>query len=247
MTADLIDRLRLADPDRLAMALLAPAHARSRLLTLYTLNETLAQTALAAREPLAAQMRVQWWADSLAALEGGPPPPHDLLRAIWAAWGAAGAALAPLADARLHDAARQPFADIAAVEAYADATGGALMAAAAGVLGAGASAAVREQGRGAALTAWLRARPALQGLGLGLANPSPGALQALAARASASFAAAARLRRSVPRAAAPVLFAGAGVTAALAAAAQGHDPLPPSDFARRASLARLALTRRWWI
>ena len=41
--APLIDRLRRDDPDRLAMALLAPAAARSRLVTLYALNAELAK------------------------------------------------------------------------------------------------------------------------------------------------------------------------------------------------------------
>lgn len=243
----MIARLEQADPVRLAMALLAPAAARGRLLSLYALNDALAQTALAAREPLAAQMRVRWWVDQLSALDRNAPPPHDLLGALWTAWGPQAAALAPLAEARMHDAAREPFASIAAVQEYADATGGALMTAAAGVLGVPPSAALRAQGRGAALTAWLRARPALQGLGLGLSDPGPESLQALAGCARQAFAEAAALRRTVPRAAAPVLFAGVGVRGALAAAEQGRDAPPPSDFARRAALARLALTGRWWI
>ena len=93
----MIARLQQADPVRLAMALLAPAPARGRLLSLYALNDALAQTALAAREPLAAQMRVRWWVDQLSALDRNAPPPHDLLGALWTAWGPQAAALAPLA------------------------------------------------------------------------------------------------------------------------------------------------------
>lgn len=229
------------------MALLAPAPAQARLLSLYALNDALAQAALAAREPLAAQMRVRWWADRIAALADGPPPAHDLLDALWSAWGPAAAQLAPLAEARMHDAAREPFTDLGAVQDYADATGGALMAAAAGALGVTDLDAVRAQGRGAALTAWLRARPALQGLGLGLADPSAQALRDLAGRARVAFSQAAARRGAVPRPAAPVLFAGARTQAALTACDQGRDPPPLSEFARRSALARLALTRRWWI
>lgn len=246
MTGTLVARLRAADPDRLAMALLAPAPARARLLSLYALNDELARTALAARDPLIAEMRVRWWADRLAAMVDGPPQPHELLTPIWDAWGHGAASLGPLAEARLHDAAREPLADVGAVLDYADATGGTLMQAAGGVLGASGPA-VAAQGRGAGLVAWLRARPALQQLGLGLARPAPAAVQQLAGQARAAFAAASDARRTVPRAAAPALFAGAGIHAALAAAARGEDPAPPSDFARRASLAGLAMFGRWWI
>ena len=55
------------------------------------------------------------------------------------------------------------------------------------------------------------------------------------------------MTRAVARGAAPALFAGAGLRSALRRAKGGGDPGTPSDFARRAALARLALTGRWWI
>lgn len=242
----LADRLRAEDPDRYAMAMLAPAAARDRLLTLYALNAELARTALSAREPMVAEMRVQWWVDRLTALKDGAPPPHELLSPLWDAWGPEAASFSTLAEARRHDALREPFRSAAAVEAYAAATGGALMAAAAGTLGA-AGEVVRLQGLGAALVAWLRARAALQDLGLGLARPEAATVASLGRTARQALEEAARLRRELPRAAAPTLFAGAGLRAALAQAESGRDPAAPSDFARRAALARLGLTGRWWI
>lgn len=251
MTAETLDalaqRLRGEDPDRWAMAMLAAPPARPRLLTLYALNAELARTALSARDPLLAGMRVQWWVDRLAALRDAPPPPHELLSPLWSAWGAGAAAFAPLAEARLHDADREPFADADSVVAYADATGGALMAHAAQALGAADGPALRAQGRGAALVAWLRARPALQQLGLGLARAEPAALQSLAHTAEAAFAEAARSRQEIPRAAAPALFPGPAIRPALRAALQATAPAAPSEFTRRAALARLALTGRWWL
>lgn len=243
----LAQRLRADDPDRWAMAMLAAAPARPRLLTLYALNAELARTALSARDPLLAGMRVQWWVDRLAALRDAPPPPHELLSPLWSAWGADAARFAPLAQARLHDADREPFAGPEAVVAYADATGAALMAHAAQALGAADGAALRAQGRGAALVAWLRARPALQELGLGLARPEPDFLQSLAATATAAFRSAAASRRAIPRAAAPALFPGAAIRNALTAGTAGTDPAAASEFTRRAALARLALTGRWWL
>lgn len=243
----LAQRLRGEDPDRWAMAMLAAPAARPRLLTLYALNAELARTALSARDPLLAGMRVQWWVEQLAALRDAPPPPHELLSPLWSAWGADAAAFAPLAEARLHDADREPFATPDAVVAYADATGAALMAHAAQALGAADGPALRAQGRGAALVAWLRARPALQELGLALARPEPAALQSLARTAAAAFAEAARSRREIPREAAPALFPGPAIRPALRAALAATIPAAPSEFTRRAALARLALTGRWWL
>lgn len=243
--SDLAQRLRESDPDRFAMAMLAAPPARPRLVTLYALNDALARTALSARDPMLAGIRVQWWVERLAALDA-PPPRHEILSPLWSAWGASAAGFVPLAEARHHDAARVPFDDPAAVVAYADATGGALMVHAAQALGAVDGPALRAQGRAAALTAWLRARPALQPLGLGLARPDPEALRMLADTARTAFREAARARSALPRTAAPALYPGPAPAAVLRAASEGRDPAAPSPFARRAGLARLALTGRWW-
>lgn len=246
-TQRLAERLRQDDPDRFAMAMLAPPDKRARLVTLYALNAELARTALSAREPLIAEMRVQWWSDRLAAMADAPPPPHELLSPLWSAWGPRAAAFASLAEARRHDAAREPFETPEDVIAYADATGGFLMTHAAQVLGAPDVPALHAQGRGAALTAWLRAHPALQPLNLGLAAAGPVQLAALARTAAQAFHEAAEARRALPRTAAPALFPGPAPMQALQALMAGQPSAPPSDFTRRAALARVALTGRWWI
>jgi len=243
----LAERLQREDPDRFAMAMLAPASARARLVTLYALNAELARTALAARDPLIAEMRVQWWIDRLQALEDGPPPQHELLSPLWSAWGSHAAEFAGLAEARRHDASRQPFEEAEAVVAYADATGATLMAHAAKALGAPDVPALHAQGRGAALTAWLRAQPALQQLGFGLSRPEPQRLAALGRVAAQSLHDAAKAHRTLPRTAAPALYPGPAPARFLRALAAGQMPRGVSEFSRRASLARLALTRRWWI
>jgi len=53
-------RLQREDPDRFAMAMMAHRDAQPQLLTLYARNAELARTALASRNPLIAEMRVQW-------------------------------------------------------------------------------------------------------------------------------------------------------------------------------------------
>lgn len=243
----LAERLRQEDPDRLAMAMLARTEAQAKLVTLYALNAELARTALSARDPLIAEMRVQWWIDRLGAMAVAPPPPHELLSPLWSAWGPGAAALVPLAEARRHDAAREPFETVEEVVAYADATGGSLMAHAAQALGAPDVPALHAQGRGAALTAWLRAHPALQPLGLGLAAADPAQLAALARIATQALRDAADGRRALPRAAAPALFPGPAPMQALRAIMAGEPSPRSSDFTRRAALARLALTGRWWV
>ena len=100
------------------------------------------------------------------------------------------------------------------------------------------------------LAAWLAALPALQGLGLGLWDPSPEALGRIADLARAGLAEAKGLRREVPRRLAPVLFAGAAVRSVLAAAPKCIEALAaaqPSEFRKRLALTRFAVTQRWWM
>ncbi|HRO15525.1 MAG TPA: squalene/phytoene synthase family protein [Paracoccus sp. (in: a-proteobacteria)] len=247
MLPRLAEHLREVDPDRFAMALMAPQDARPKLLTLYALNLELARTPLAAREPMIAEIRVQWWVDRLQAFAGGPPPPHELLTPLWEAWGTQAADFAALAEVRRRDAERRPFADTAEVMDYTAATAGALMAFAAGALGADpADPLIRAQGQGAALAAWLRAASALTQLGLGLAEPGPVALSALACEGQAALARAAAGHSAVPRSAAPALYPGTGAARTLSDTAAGRPVTAPSTFARRAALARFALTGRWW-
>ena len=49
------------DPDRFLTALFAPAERRETLFTLYAFNHELARAREAAREPMVALMRLQWW------------------------------------------------------------------------------------------------------------------------------------------------------------------------------------------
>ncbi len=52
---------RRHDPDRFLTALFAPADARETLFLLYAFNHEIARSREAAREPLVALMRLQWW------------------------------------------------------------------------------------------------------------------------------------------------------------------------------------------
>ncbi|TRW98306.1 hypothetical protein FNJ84_05875 [Paracoccus sp. M683] len=248
------EALREQDPDRFGAMLAAAPDDRPRLITLYALNLELARAPFQSAEPMLAEMRLQWWIDRLAEMgQGTAPPFHDVLTPLWDSWGLAAGSLVPLADARRRDAARDAFADQAEVLAYVDATAGGVMWAAAQALGApdAARQVVAAQARGAGMAAWLRALPQLQGMGLGLARPGPDHVVALVRAGTDALSQARELRRIVPRRAAPALFAGSGTGAFLAALVRdaGDIAAQPtvSPFRRRAALARLALTGRWWV
>lgn len=246
------ETLRKQDPDRFGICLLAPASARPRLLTLYALNLELARAPLASNEPLIAEMRLQWWVERLEDLGAGKAPSHDLLVPLSEAWGPGAARFAELAEARRRDSAREPHDGPQAVAEYVRGSAVPLALFAAEALDApkAATPAITAQAWGAGIAAWLAALPALQGLGLGLWDPSPEALSELANRALALLTEAKALRRNVPRSVAPVLFSGASLRPVLDAAPHGVEALlavSPSEFRRRLALGGFAVTHRWWI
>ena len=141
------------EPQRLVLRH-APARAREPLAALFALDERLGDIVRATREPLVGQMRLTWWRDALAALDHDRPAPaepvlvevHRLLLAS----GLTGAALAPMAEgwmAILHD----DYASDGSLEDHANLRGATLFAAAARVLGAADTSALRDAGRGWAL------------------------------------------------------------------------------------------------
>ena len=250
--ASCTEMLRQHDPDRFGAVLAAAPGDRGALVTLYALNLEIARAPFQSAEPMLAEMRLQWWVDRLADMgEGTAPPLHDVLTPLWQDWGIAAGTMAQLAEARRRDCARTPLADVDAVLDYIDQTAGLLMQIAAGHLGTSQVAIAAAQGRAAGLGAWLRALPQLQALNLGLRAPDPEAIAALGAEGLAALDQARLGRRLPPKRAAPALYPGPRLRPLLRRAAR--DPSiflgqPPviTPFQRRASLAGLALTGRWW-
>lgn len=246
--------VRQQDPDRFGAVLVAEAASRPALITLYALNLEVARAPFQSAEPMLAEMRLQWWLDRLAEMgHGSPPPLHDVLSPLWDAWGAGAAEMAPLAEARRRDCAREPFSNPEAVVAHVDATSGRLMWLAARRLGAPAAArgVVADHALGAGLAAWLRALPKLQAMGLGFAEASAGSQTRLAGIARESLRRAARSYRAVPKMAAAALYPGPRVPRFLSEVERGNidcfkETPEITPFQRRASLARLAMTGRWW-
>ena len=247
--AALVER---GDPDRFAAVMAAPVAARARLWPLYAFNLEVARAPWVTKEPMIAEMRLQWWRDVVA--EAAPRahevagPLHGLIR---------DAALPVdlldrLIAARRWDVYSDAFADRAAFDAYLDDTGAGLMWLAALALGAGPQAEipVRAMGWATGLANYLRAVPELEARGrLPLADGRPEAVQALAEDGLRCMANARAERSQVGRAA-PALLAGWQTEAILRQAAR--DPmavaegrLQMSEFARRGRLLWAAVTGRF--
>ena len=79
--------VRTSDPDRYIAALFAPAEKRAHLFALYALNHELGHIAEAVREPMMAEIRLQWWRDALAEARAGKPRGHDVLQGMAKALG----------------------------------------------------------------------------------------------------------------------------------------------------------------
>ena len=156
------ETVRRGDPDRYFSALFAPADKRPFLYALYALNVELARVAETAREPMLAEIRLAWWRETVEGARAGKPRNHDLARALaetLAANDLPQALFERMIAARAFDASPESFADMAALEEYADATSGSVMRLAARVLGEALDDLAREAGIAVALAGLLRSAP----------------------------------------------------------------------------------------
>lgn len=158
------ETVRRHDPDRYLSALFAPAERRPLLLVLYAFNHEIARVGEVVREPMLAEIRLQWWREAAQSARDGHPRTHEVAHSLVELFARTGVPLdlfEAVIDARARDAAGETFADLAALEAYADATSGGVMRIAARVLGAEGE--LDEQagalGIAYALTGLLRALP----------------------------------------------------------------------------------------
>jgi NADH dehydrogenase [ubiquinone] 1 alpha subcomplex assembly factor 6 len=163
-TASWDESVRRVDFDRYLSSLFASAAARRELNVLYAFNHEVAKTAETVSQPIAGQIRLQWWRDRIAELYRGVAIEHPVVEALS---GIITARSLPrnlfdeLIDAREHDLEEAPFATIEDFEAYAEATSGHVMRLAARILGAGDSfdAPARDLGIAYAIAGLCRAVP----------------------------------------------------------------------------------------
>jgi 15-cis-phytoene synthase len=239
--AALVER---GDPDRFAAVMAAPPGARPKLWPLYAFNLEIARAPWVTKEPMIAEMRLQWWRDVVA--EPNPRahevagPLHDLIRSTNLPMDT----LDRMVAARRWDIHRDPFADVAAFDGYIEDTGAGLMWLAARAIGApdAAEAPVRAN--------YLRAVPDLEQRGrLPLVDGRPQAVTELAEQGLARLGKA-RLARHSIGAGGPALLAGwqtstllRQVVADPMAVAEGRLDL--SEFSRRGRLMWQGLTGLW--
>ncbi len=132
--ADLVKR---DDPDRFQTLQYVGRDARPALLALYAFNAEIAKTGHVISEPALGEIRLQWWRDELDTLsgerEGGHPVSTALAAFLLPRLGEKVDALHALVDARVTDIYEMQMPDMAALVAYAGATGGAVQRLAASI------------------------------------------------------------------------------------------------------------------
>jgi 15-cis-phytoene synthase len=157
--------VRETDKDRFLATLFAPANRRCPLFALYAFNSEIARVREAIRDPIAGEIRLQWWRDALERPGSGDARANPIASALLdtvVRFQLPVQSLIAVIEAREFDLYRDPMPTLAALEAYAEKTSSRLIDVAAAILGARApdiSPAVREGGLAYAITGLLRAFP----------------------------------------------------------------------------------------
>jgi phytoene synthase len=193
--------VRRVDEDRWLASRFASAEQRKRLVALYALNYEIARIAESVREPTLADLRYAWWRDALTArgAERGPPALRAFLD-LWPERSAASDVLQIIEARRQSDLAAAPFADLDAMERYAEVTAGGLIAIAARCCGGLDEALAQAAGRAWGLAGLQRASAYWAARGRTLL-PAP--QEVLTARIEAAYAQARALSRMAPASAFP--------------------------------------------
>jgi len=154
--------VRQADRDRFLATLFAPAEARDALLALYAFNIEITRVRDVAREPLAGEIRLQWWSEVVAGGRGEEAGANPVAAALLMAMerhSLSADALGDLIEAHRFDLYDDPMASFADLDAYAVRTSAALIALAARILGADLTAAAEPAGVAYGMTGLLRSFP----------------------------------------------------------------------------------------
>ena len=132
--------VRAADKDRFLATLFAPAEHRGALFALYAFNVEVSRVREVVREPLAGEIRLQWWRDVLGGEGRGEVAANPVAAALLASmarYRLPAERLEALVEARRFDLYDEPMATLAALDAYAGSVSSNLIALAARILGSG--------------------------------------------------------------------------------------------------------------
>ena len=160
--------VRAGDKDRWLASLFGPADRRPHLHALYAFNLEVARVRELAREPMAGEIRLQWWREVIAGTRPGEAAANPVAAALLdtvARYGLPVATLLELIEARAFDLYNDPMPSLEAFAGYGRRTASGLIALAAQVLAAPAA---MDEAAGPA----------------GIANATTGLLRAFALHAS---------------------------------------------------------------
>jgi phytoene synthase len=132
--------VRAGDKDRWLASLFAPADRRPALYALYAFNLEIARVRELAREPMAGEIRLQWWRETLAGTRAGEAAANPVAAALMetmAHFGLSAEILANLIEARAFDLYDDPMPTLDAFAAYGRRTASGLIELCARVLDAG--------------------------------------------------------------------------------------------------------------
>ncbi|MBV8755248.1 MAG: squalene/phytoene synthase family protein [Hyphomicrobiales bacterium] len=130
--------VRAGDKDRWLASLFAPADRRAYFHALYAFNLEIARVRELAREPMAGEIRLQWWREVIAGVrpaEAAANPVASALLETIARYGLPAQTLLDLIEARAFDLYNDPMPTLDAFAGYGRRTASALIALAAQVLG----------------------------------------------------------------------------------------------------------------
>lgn len=130
--------VREHDRDRYLASLFAPAEKRDALFALYAFAVEIGRVRDMAREPMAGEIRLQWWREVLDGQRAGEAAAHPVaaaLRETIAGHGLDASRLTAFIDAHTFDLYDEPFRTLDDLDNHAVLTEGVLLAAAAKVLG----------------------------------------------------------------------------------------------------------------
>jgi phytoene synthase len=152
--------VRTADKDRFLATLFAPADKRGPLFALYAFNAEIAGIRDRIREPMAGEIRLQWWRDVLNGERSGEAAANPVAAGLLLAMAQHALPAQPLYDlveAHSFDLYDDPMPTIEALEGYVRHTSGTVFDMAARICGAPAGAAADHAGLAYGVTALLRA------------------------------------------------------------------------------------------
>lgn len=262
--------VKSGDPDRYLSVMAAPLDARDRLFVLYAFNLEVARAPWASNEEMIAEMRLQWWLETINEVYDGKIRHHEVvgpLAEVIAKYNLPQALFVELIEARRFDIYREGHSGMPAFDAYINATSGNLMRLAAMSLEAKDSICIADFGYGVGVANLWRALPALYAAGR---HPVPitcaldrnavaggevpdnlsDALREISSNALSKVQSARKLRTQIPKLTVPAMLSGWQVNVPLAMVkAQPENtlrqPLETSEFRKKLGLLWRSSTGLW--